>query len=132
MARQILYGPVPPPVRSVNTATGDVEVSDRVIAVGSVSANYAIPLDAAAVYTLTLAANVTLSATGMSAARSRAVQVRVTASGARVLAFSSAWKWAGAKPAALASGAKGLLYLTSDGDAEADVVAAWQALGDGS
>lgn len=132
MARQILYGPVPPPVRSVNDEVGDVEVSDRVVAVGAVSANYAIPLDAAAVYTLTLAADVTLSATGMQAGRSPAVQVRVTASGARTLAFSSSWKWAGAKPSSLASGAQGMLFLTSDGATEADVVAAWQDLGDGS
>lgn len=114
------------PIRSAD------DVSDAVVVVGSVSTNYAIPLDAAAVYKLTLTANVTLSATGMSAARSRAVQVRVTASGARTLAFSSAWRWAGAKPTALASGAQGLLFLTFDGDAEADVVASWQALGDGS
>lgn len=132
MARQIIPGPVPPPVRSVNDEKGDVEVSDRVVDLGSVSTNTAIPLDAAAVYRLTLAADVTLSATGMQAGRSRAVQVRVTASGARTLAFSSSWKWTGTKPSALASGAQGLLFLTYDGATESDVVASWQDLGDGS
>lgn len=130
MARQILYGPMPPPVRSVNTATGDVEVSDRVIPVGSGVTNYAIPLDAAAVYTLTLTENVTLSVTGVPAATSRVVQVRVTASGARTLAFASGWEWSGKKPAALADGSKGILTVQSLGASV--VIASWQALGDGS
>lgn len=106
--------------------------ADAIVAVGSVSANYAIALDAARVYTLTLADDVTLSATGMSATESRAVQVRVTASGARTLSFPAAWKWDGQKPASMLAGAQGVLSLTSFGATEADVVASWRDLGSGS
>lgn len=128
-ARQIIPGPVPAPVRSVNDETGDVEVSDAVVALGSVAVNTAIPLDAAAVYTLTLAADVTLSVSDAPTTRSRVVQVLVTASGARVLAFSSGWLWAGAKPASMLDTAQGLLTLSTMGAA---VIASWQDLGDGS
>ena len=116
MARQIIPGPVPPPVRSVNDETGDVEVSEPVVDLGSVSANAAIPLDTAAVYTLTLADDVTLSVSDAPTTVSRVVQVLVTASGARTLSFSSGWLWDGAKPASMLDGAKGILSLTTYGD----------------
>lgn len=116
MSRQIIPGPTP---------TGDA-----ITALGSLSTNTSISLATSGLRTATLAADITLSAAGMSAARSHVVQVLVTASGARALAFESGWLWTGLAPTALADEAQGLLTLTN-ADAST-VLASWQALGDGS
>lgn len=131
---------------SLGLATTDDVTFDDVTGTGhSVAQTYAgeivalsdasIDFRDGAVQTLSISADTTFTTTtaSLSATHARCCRIKITTDGTqRGLTFPGAWKWIGTKPANQALSTSAYLYLTSDGNAEADVVARYVLLGTGA
>lgn len=120
LQKRVSPGPDVVPVgTAVNTFTESVTHStleySPVIAVSFRESDYR---------TLALTGNVILNAQHHAPGKSVSIRIQAGAS-QRTLTFANNWKWVGVQPSTIAANKTGVLSLTSLGNSDLEVVAAW-------